>query len=72
MGQLKRAFLHLAPSGGSAGVADIVFNNPHDAERALASYNNVELDGKPFFLNFFFRVEFTYSIWGYTLSINEG
>ena len=46
MGQLKRAFLHLGPTGGSAGVADVVFSNPHDAEWALASYNNVELDGK--------------------------
>lgn len=46
MGPVKRAFLHLGPSGGSAGVADIVFSYPPDAERALASYNNVELDGK--------------------------
>ncbi|KAI8137747.1 hypothetical protein BJV82DRAFT_633870 [Fennellomyces sp. T-0311] len=52
MGQLKRAFLHLGPSGGSAGVADIVFSNPHDAERALASYNNVELDGRPMRISF--------------------
>ncbi|CDH55351.1 hypothetical protein RO3G_06678 [Lichtheimia corymbifera JMRC:FSU:9682] len=47
MGPVKRAFLHLGPSGGSAGVADIVFSYPPDAERALASYNNVELDGRP-------------------------
>ncbi|KAI7857305.1 hypothetical protein BDC45DRAFT_500887 [Circinella umbellata] len=52
MGQLKRAFLHLAPSGGSAGVADIVFSNPNDAERALTSYNNVELDGRPMRISF--------------------
>ncbi|KAL1928534.1 hypothetical protein VTP01DRAFT_2890 [Rhizomucor pusillus] len=52
VGPLKRAFLHLSPSGGSAGVADVVFVHPNDAERALAQYNNVELDGRPMRISF--------------------
>ncbi|KAI9494620.1 hypothetical protein BDB00DRAFT_817553 [Zychaea mexicana] len=52
MGKLKRAYLHLAPSGGSSGVADIVYMHPQDAERASASYNNVELDGRPMRISF--------------------
>ncbi|KAI8340788.1 hypothetical protein BC941DRAFT_418184 [Chlamydoabsidia padenii] len=47
IGNVKRAFLHLAPTGKSSGVADIVYTNANDAERARNSYNNVELDGRP-------------------------
>jgi THO complex subunit 4 len=43
---LKRAFLHIGPSGKSAGIADVVFATNNDAERAKVTYNNVELDGK--------------------------
>ncbi|KAF7724654.1 hypothetical protein EC973_000826 [Apophysomyces ossiformis] len=52
IGALKRAFLHIAPSGKSSGVADIVFVRPNDAERARATYNNVELDGRPMRISF--------------------
>ncbi|KAG0182126.1 hypothetical protein DFQ28_000756 [Apophysomyces sp. BC1034] len=52
IGSLKRAFLHIAPSGKSSGVADIVFVRPNDAERARATYNNVELDGRPMRISF--------------------
>ncbi|CAO3650040.1 unnamed protein product [Mucor fragilis] len=47
IGTLKRAFLHIGPNGKSAGVADVVFQSSHDAERARNTYNNVELDGRP-------------------------
>ncbi|KAI9366202.1 hypothetical protein BD770DRAFT_375627 [Pilaira anomala] len=47
IGQLKRAFLHIGPNGKSAGIADVVFVNPNDAEKARNTYNNVELDGRP-------------------------
>jgi THO complex subunit 4 len=43
---VKRAFLHLAPTGKSSGVADIVYSQANDADRAKNTYNNVELDGK--------------------------
>ncbi|KAI9300593.1 hypothetical protein BJ944DRAFT_244056, partial [Cunninghamella echinulata] len=46
-GVVKRAFLHIAPTGKSAGVADIVFAHPNDAERAKNAYNNVDLDHRP-------------------------
>lgn len=46
IGQLKRAFLHIGPNGKSAGIADVVFVNASDAEKARNTYNNVELDGK--------------------------
>ncbi|GAA5817416.1 hypothetical protein MFLAVUS_010962 [Mucor flavus] len=47
IGQLKRAFLHIGPNGKSAGIADVVFANASDAEKARNTYNNVELDGRP-------------------------
>ncbi|KAI8380455.1 hypothetical protein EDC96DRAFT_561066 [Choanephora cucurbitarum] len=47
VGPLKRAFLHIGPNGKSAGIADVVFQSSHDAERARNTYNNVELDGRP-------------------------
>ncbi|KAI8075832.1 uncharacterized protein B0P05DRAFT_546580 [Gilbertella persicaria] len=47
IGPLKRAFLHIGPNGKSAGIADVVFQSSHDAERARNTYNNVELDGRP-------------------------
>ncbi|KAI8092878.1 uncharacterized protein BX664DRAFT_96430 [Halteromyces radiatus] len=52
MGKVKRAFLHLAPSGKSSGVADIVFVQANDAERARNTYNNIELDGRPMRISF--------------------
>ncbi|KAI9248651.1 hypothetical protein BY458DRAFT_590607 [Sporodiniella umbellata] len=47
IGSLKRAFLHIGPSGKSSGIADVVFVNANDAERARVTYNNVQLDGRP-------------------------
>ncbi|ORZ09606.1 hypothetical protein BCR42DRAFT_423753 [Absidia repens] len=47
MGNVKRAFIHLAPTGKSSGVADIVYAQANDAERARNTYNNVQLDGRP-------------------------
>ncbi|CAO3693823.1 hypothetical protein G6F70_001695 [Rhizopus microsporus] len=47
IGKLKRAFLHIGPNGKSAGIADVVFVNANDAERARVTYNNVQLDGRP-------------------------
>ncbi|KAI8338392.1 hypothetical protein BC941DRAFT_422783 [Chlamydoabsidia padenii] len=47
IGNVKRAFLHLAPTGKSSGVADIVYAQSNDAERAKNTYNNVQLDGRP-------------------------
>ncbi|KAG1381038.1 hypothetical protein G6F61_003522 [Rhizopus arrhizus] len=47
IGSLRRAFLHIGPNGKSAGVADVVFVNSNDAERARVTYNNVQLDGRP-------------------------
>ncbi|KAL0087979.1 hypothetical protein J3Q64DRAFT_1735486 [Phycomyces blakesleeanus] len=47
IGPLKRAFLRLDPSGKSSGVADVVFINQSDGERAMTAYNNVELDARP-------------------------
>jgi hypothetical protein len=44
IGKVRKAFIHLGPSGKSTGVADVIFDNNRDAERALASYNNIELD----------------------------
>ncbi|KAI7869667.1 hypothetical protein BDF14DRAFT_1779346 [Spinellus fusiger] len=52
VGPLKRAFLHLAPTGKSSGVADIIFANSGDAERAIKAYNNVELDERPMRITF--------------------
>ncbi|KAI8972998.1 hypothetical protein BDB01DRAFT_808306 [Pilobolus umbonatus] len=46
IGPLRKAFLHIGPNGKSAGIADVVFVNANDAERAKTTYNNVELDGK--------------------------
>ncbi|CAO3662492.1 unnamed protein product [Rhizopus stolonifer] len=47
IGKLRRAFLHIGPNGKSAGIADVVFVNSNDAERARVTYNNVQLDGRP-------------------------
>ncbi|KAI9009940.1 hypothetical protein CLU79DRAFT_774609 [Phycomyces nitens] len=52
MGSVKRAFLHIAPTGKSAGIADVVFAQANDAERARVTYNNVELDGRPMKISF--------------------
>ncbi|RUS14515.1 hypothetical protein BC937DRAFT_93700 [Endogone sp. FLAS-F59071] len=47
MGPVRKAYLHFDRSGRSTGIAEITFENPADAERALKKYNNVELDGQP-------------------------
>ncbi|KAL0079016.1 hypothetical protein F4703DRAFT_1219906 [Phycomyces blakesleeanus] len=52
MGTVKRAFLHIGPTGRSAGIADIVFSQASDAERARITYNSVELDGRPMKISF--------------------
>lgn len=46
MGPVRKAYLHFDRSGRSTGIAEVTFENPADAERALKKYNNVELDGK--------------------------
>lgn len=52
MGNVKRAYIHLAPTGKSSGVADVVYARANDAERARNTYNNVELDGRPMRISF--------------------
>ncbi|KAJ2956501.1 hypothetical protein NQZ79_g7685 [Umbelopsis isabellina] len=44
IGRVKKAFIHLGPTGKSTGVADIIYDSPRDAEKALNAYNNIELD----------------------------
>jgi THO complex subunit 4 len=44
IGKVRKAFIHLGPSGKSTGVADVIFDNNRDADKALTSYNNIELD----------------------------
>jgi THO complex subunit 4 len=41
---VRKAFIHLGPTGKSTGVADVIFDNNRDADRALTTYNNIELD----------------------------
>ncbi|ORY95380.1 hypothetical protein BCR43DRAFT_492899 [Syncephalastrum racemosum] len=52
IGPLKRVYLHLGPNGTSSGVADIFYTNSNDAERAITTYNHVELDGRPMRISF--------------------
>ncbi|KAI8582025.1 hypothetical protein K450DRAFT_230473 [Umbelopsis ramanniana AG] len=47
IGKVRKAFIHLGPSGKSTGVADVIFDNNRDADKALASYNDIELDRRP-------------------------
>ncbi|KAM3586330.1 hypothetical protein VKS41_002852 [Umbelopsis sp. WA50703] len=47
IGRVKKAFIHLGPTGKSTGVADIIYDGPRDAEKALNTYNNIELDQRP-------------------------
>jgi hypothetical protein len=54
IGRVKKAFIHLGPTGKSTGVADIIYDGPRDAEKALNTYNNIELDRK---LGFILNVE---------------
>lgn len=44
IGKVRKAFIHLGPTGKSTGVADVIFENNRDADRALTTYNNIELD----------------------------
>ncbi|CAO3682215.1 unnamed protein product [Umbelopsis vinacea] len=47
IGKVRKAFIHLGPTGKSTGVADVIFDNSRDADRALTTYNNIELDHRP-------------------------
>ncbi|GAB5591480.1 hypothetical protein Unana1_06380 [Umbelopsis nana] len=47
IGKVRKAFIHLGPTGKSTGVADVIFENNRDADRALTTYNNIELDRRP-------------------------
>ncbi|KAL3839554.1 hypothetical protein ACJIZ3_024145 [Penstemon smallii] len=47
LGDLKRCSVNYDRSGRSEGTAEVVFSRRRDAEAAIKSYNNVQLDGKP-------------------------
>jgi len=47
IGKVRKSFIHLGPTGKSTGIADVIFDNGRDADRALATYNNIELDRRP-------------------------
>lgn len=55
IGKVRKAFIHLGPTGKSTGVADVIFDNNRDADRALTTYNNIELD-RTFPLPFLLRM----------------
>jgi THO complex subunit 4 len=46
-GPLKSANLNYNAEGKSKGVANVVFNRPGDAARAVKEYNNRTFDGRP-------------------------
>ncbi|KAG0169221.1 hypothetical protein DFQ30_003856 [Apophysomyces sp. BC1015] len=47
LGQVRIARILRKPDGRPNGGAFITFAQPKDAERAMHTYNNVELDGRP-------------------------
>jgi len=52
IGPVRKAFLQFDRSGRSTGIAEITFENPADAERALKKYNNLELDGQAMLIKY--------------------
>jgi THO complex subunit 4 len=50
VGPLKKSGIKFDASGRSTGEAFAIFENKADAEKAIARYNNVALDGKPMHL----------------------
>jgi RNA recognition motif-containing protein len=42
---VKKVYLHYDRAGRSTGVADVTFENSHDAETALRRYNGKTLEG---------------------------
>ncbi|RHZ69007.1 hypothetical protein Glove_291g31 [Diversispora epigaea] len=44
-GPVKKVYLHYDRAGRSTGVADVTFENSHDAETALRRYNGKTLEG---------------------------
>ncbi|RUS27963.1 hypothetical protein BC938DRAFT_482512 [Jimgerdemannia flammicorona] len=52
VGPVRRTFLQFDRSGRSTGVAEVTFENPEDAARALKTYNNLDLDNQPMRIKF--------------------